>query len=186
MRAARPAQHGKTALVADHDAESVSAALDKNYDGSFVVDRDLYEDIRRLTRDDAKCSWMMGVPLDPDAARRSVLRTDPERILRDLARVAPWVHCVVPVATLFGLTRGQELSVPDAGVCRVDDIRLESETSYLITLKRDDARPLLVALSTAPMEKYYRKTPRGHYLSHRDDGLTPTEFCVVDQVGRLL
>jgi hypothetical protein len=191
------AQHEKTALVADHDAESISAALDRVGDGSFAVDHDLYEEIRALTCDDAKAAWMMGVPLDPDRARRSAFRRDPARIRRDLMRLAPAVHCPPLVATLFGLTQGQALSVPDAaldggsrpqapGVSRIAEIRLESDTSYEVTLTRAGARPLVVVLSTAPVERYYRRTARGHYLSYRGSGVTPGETSLLEQVARLV
>jgi hypothetical protein len=65
------ARHEKTCLVAQHDAEAIAACLKRTCAGSAPVDETTYEEIRKLTEDDAKLAFMMSAAVDPEAARRS-------------------------------------------------------------------------------------------------------------------
>jgi hypothetical protein len=67
------AQHERTCLVFEHDAGQASEQLRRIGRGEFRVDRDVYEEIRRLTDAEAQLRWMISVALRPDEARESAL-----------------------------------------------------------------------------------------------------------------
>jgi hypothetical protein len=121
---------------------------------------------------------------DPGAAKRSAFFQDAAKLdLAALPRAAVGVHAV---DALFDLARVQALPIPGGGAFRVEDIVQESETRFSVTLARAGARPLLLLVSTAPVERYYKKTRRGHCLSYRGSDLTPDEARVVEEVARRL
>lgn len=173
------AQHERTCLVTGHDAGGVSTALDRMLDGSFQVDAPLFEAIRALTRDRDKLSWMMATRTDPARARRSPFWRDEADLM---AILGPSGAPSTPLGALFGLTRGQRLAVPGLGALRVDDLRRQGETDYHLTLSCAGARPLDLFLSTAPTERYFRRTSRGHYLSYRGSDVTAEEEQALGEV----
>jgi hypothetical protein len=67
------AQHERTCLVFEHDPAQASEQLRRVVGGGFRIDRNVYEEIRRVTDAEGQLRWMIGAALRPDAARESPL-----------------------------------------------------------------------------------------------------------------
>jgi hypothetical protein len=125
---------------------------------------------------------MMRVPLAPDEARRSAFRREPDRLRADLAWLAPTLGG--KRTTLFGLARGEALSIPGGGAFRVEDLREEENERFVLTLSRAGAPPRVVEISTAPVERYYLRTARGYWLWYRGGEVTADEVRAIEEVAR--
>lgn len=66
------ADHERTCLVAEHDAERVAAHLMRARSGDFRIAEAIYEQIRDLTLEPSKLSWMIEAGRAPQLARRSI------------------------------------------------------------------------------------------------------------------
>ena len=66
------AEHERTCLVAEHHPDAIAAQLTRVCTGGFQVAESLYEEIRRLTLDPSKLSWMVEAGRAPEVAGRSV------------------------------------------------------------------------------------------------------------------
>ena len=171
------AQHERTCLVATHDADAVSEALDRTLKGGFEVDGPLFEAIRALTSDDGKVAWMTGVARDPAAARTSPFWRD-SGTLSEPATGA--------LDALFGIRRGQELRVEGGRAFRVRDLRQPEAAAYEVSLASGEgtARPLVARIMTVPTARFFCRTARGHYLSYQGSNLTPDELAVLGELAR--
>jgi hypothetical protein len=78
------AEHERTCLVAERNAEAVAAHLVRICSGGFQVLESVYEQIRRLTLDPEKLGWMVEAVRVPEVARRSRFARGPD--LLDVAR----------------------------------------------------------------------------------------------------
>jgi hypothetical protein len=179
------AQPERTCVVAEHDAEALSNALVRAVDGRFFVDEPLCEAIRSLTDEEAKLSWMVNVPGDPAAARRSPFWRRPAELLRQL-RDSNFVGAdKVPLEELFDLRQGQQLLEPDLDV-RVETITQSGDATFEVTLSAAGGPWLEVLLSTAPVPRYFRRTSRGHYVWHAGSTLTPDRKRALEQLAEHL
>jgi len=179
------AQDGRTALITDHDAGAVSEALDRALDGRFRVDMPLLEAIGALTSDEDKLAWMVNAARSPGVARTTPFWRDPSALESAGTGVSePWDGAQVD--ELFDLRPGQRLSVPGAGERHVEGIRRDGEAGFRLVLSSAGERALVVMLSTAPPERFLRRTSRGHYLSYAGESATAVELRVLDEVARHL
>ncbi|MGH7435281.1 MAG: hypothetical protein ACRENE_06375 [Polyangiaceae bacterium] len=179
------ADHERTCLVAESSVTSVSDALDRILDGRFRIDEVLFEAMRALMTDGAKLGWMMSAGRHASAARRSPFWRDPAA-LGDRLRTLPFEEVgALPLEVLFGLHRGQRLAVGDFDV-RVDDITQSGQTTFDVSLSIAGSRRLDIVLSTAPAERYFRRTGRGHFLGYRGTDVTPDEARALDRVAEHL
>ena len=179
------AAHERTCLVAESSVASVSEALDRTVDGRFRVDEVLFEAIRALTTDEAKLDWMMKVGGDPSAARHSPFWRDPVALGEQLRTLPLEEVGALPLEVLFGLRRGQHLAVGAFDV-RVDDITQSGPTTFDVSLSIPGSRQLQAVLWTAPAERYFRRTMRGHFLGYRGTDVTPDEAQALDRVAEHL
>jgi hypothetical protein len=179
------AQHERTCLVADHDADALCEALDRAVDGRFVVDEPLYEEIRALTRNEAKLAWMLRAPRAPAEARRSAFFRGRERLSRELEGLTLTCEAGAPVEAAFGLHAGQLIG-DGARAARVASIRRLGPSLFQMALARPGAPELLVDVSTVATEMCYRRTRRGHHLSYRGRKVQPADAVLLDALAELL
>jgi hypothetical protein len=179
------AEHGRTCLVADSSVASVSDALDRTMDGRFRVDEALFEAVRDLTTDEAKLMWMTNACRDADSARRSAFWRDPAT-LGERLRTLPFDEVgAMPLEALFDLRRGQRFVVEGLEV-RVEDINQSGKATFDLTVAIAGARQLELVLSTAPAERYFRRTGRGHFLGYRGHDVTPVETRTLERIAEHL
>jgi hypothetical protein len=179
------AADGRTCLVADSSVASVSEALDRTIDGRFRVDAALYEAIRSLTTDEAKLMWMMNARRDPSAARRSPFWRDPAALAERLRTLPIDEVGAMPLEVLFDLRRGQRFAFEGLDV-RVDDILQSGKETFHVSLSIAGTRRIDLVLSTAPAERYFRRTGRGHFLGYRGSDVTAEECRALDRIAEHL
>jgi hypothetical protein len=183
------ARHGATCLVAEPTVESVAAHLTRICEGGFQVDEGVYEEIRSLTFDAGKLSWILEAGREPERARRSVFACTRERLAREIELLGDFVTSVdpyggrvstspgarpppgsspppkaEPLAALFDLAVGKP--VPSrGGPFVVQRIVAEGPSAYRVDCEQPGTGAgVTVLIVTVPTEAYAYRTRRGHYL----------------------